>query len=81
VEDETDPSEQLVEATKAKQRNVDWRDAHMNGRTVDEFLWKGSPDASLVQRIGACLFGIAFVLVGIGLVEVDRETGPDRKSR
>jgi len=59
----------VVEELKARQRNLVWPDALINSRSVDEFLWKGAPDAPLVQRIGAWLFGLAFTLVGIfGLI-------------
>lgn len=72
--------EQGVEETKAKQRNILWPDALLNSRSVDAFLWKGSPDAPLVQRVGAWIFGITFMLLGAGLIEADREITPDLKS-
>jgi hypothetical protein len=74
------PEEQVVEEIKAKQRNTLWPDALLNSRSVDTYLWKGSPDAPLVQRVGAGIFGITFMLLGAGLIEVDREITPDRKS-
>jgi len=52
----------------------------LNGHGVDEFLWKGSPDAPLVQRVGAWIFGVTFMFLGVALTEADRETSPDRKS-
>ncbi len=70
----------LIDEIKAKQSNTVWPDTMTNSRGVDEFLWKGSPDAPLVQRIGAWIFGVTFVLLGIGFVEADREIAPDRKS-
>src|ERR1700760_4352253 len=78
----TEPSQDrhLIEEIKAKQRNIVWPDTLRNGGSVDEFLWKGSSDASLVQRIGAWVFGFTFMLLAIALIEVDRETSPDRKS-
>lgn len=42
-------------------------------RGVDEFLLKGSPDAPLVQRIGAWLFGLFFLAAGIVFLELARE--------
>ena len=79
---DTEPSQDghLIEEIKAKQRNTVWPDTHRNGRSVDEYLWKGSPDAPLVQRIGAWVFGFTFMLLAVALIEVDRETSPDRKS-
>jgi hypothetical protein len=82
MKDDVQPSQQelLIEQTKAKQRNTIWPDTFQNGRSVDEYLWKGSPDAPLVQRIGAVIFGLFFMLMSVILVEADRETMPDRKS-
>jgi len=82
MEHNTGPSdtEKLVEEVRAKQSNTVWPDTLLNGRSVDEFLWKGSPDAPLVQRIGAWIFGLFFMFGGAVFVEADRETTPDRKS-
>ena len=44
-----------------------------NSSSVDEFLWKGSPDAPLVQRIGAWIFGLTFILLGLGWFDVAYE--------
>lgn len=52
----------------------------MNGRSVDEFLWKGSPDAPLVQRMGAWIFGLAFMLIAVGVMDAYLEQSPDRQS-
>lgn len=54
----------VVEELKARQRNLVWPDALINSRSVDQFLWRGAPDAPLVQRVGAWLFGLAFIAVG-----------------
>jgi hypothetical protein len=54
--------DELIDETRAKQRNVVFPDTVRNARSVDAFLWRGSPDAPLVQRIGAWLFGSMFVL-------------------
>jgi len=63
---EPESAQQLIENVKNKQRNTIWPEALNNSRDVDEFLWKGAPDAPLVQRVGAWLFGMVFVLVGVG---------------
>jgi hypothetical protein len=67
--------ERLVEEIEAKQRNTLWPDTMKNSSSVDEFLWKGSPDALLVQRMGAWIFGLLFILVGIGwlLVAIQKQ--------
>jgi hypothetical protein len=57
-------TEKLIEDVSAKQRNTVWPDAMINSKGVDEFLWRGSPDAPLVQRIGAWIFGITFMFLG-----------------
>lgn len=75
-----EPQHRVIEETNRKQRNTVWPDTMLNGRNVDEFLWKGSPDAPLVQRIGACIFGVVFMLGGVGMIESVREMSPDRKS-
>lgn len=82
MKDDTQPleQEQIIEEIKARQRNTVWPDTLVNGENVDAFLWKGSPNAPLVQRIGAWVFGIAFMLFGVTLIEIDRETAPYRKS-
>jgi hypothetical protein len=37
----------------------------VNRNATAEFLWKGSPKPSMVQRIGAFLFGIGFLVGGL----------------
>jgi hypothetical protein len=55
----------IIEEVKAKQRNTVFPDTVRNSRNVDAFLWKGSPDAPLVQRVGAWIFGLFFLLCGV----------------
>lgn len=62
--------QKLTEEFKAKQSNILWPDAMKNSRGVDEFLWKGAPNAPLVQRIGAWIFGIVFLLFGIAFLDI-----------
>jgi len=50
--------QQLIEELKQKQRKPVWPDTLLNGRNVDEYLWKGSPVGPLVQRIGAWISGL-----------------------
>ena len=56
----------FIEETRARQRNTIWPDPLVNSRGVDELIWNGSPNATIVQRIGVALFGL-FDL-GAGLV-------------
>jgi hypothetical protein len=66
---ETSDNDESIEAIKAKQRNTVWPDTMVNSRGVDAFLWRGDPDAPLVQRIGTCVFGLIFILIGLGWVD------------
>jgi hypothetical protein len=56
--------EHLIEDVRAKQQNVLWPQAMVNSTSVDALLWKGSPNASKVQRIGIGIWGLAFLCVG-----------------
>jgi hypothetical protein len=47
---------------EARQRNIVFPDTVRNGVSVDKLLWKGSPHATRVQRIGIAIIGL-FVLV------------------
>jgi Flp pilus assembly protein TadB len=38
------------------------------GRSVDEFLWKGDPKATPVQRVGLFIFAVMFLFVFVGFV-------------
>ena len=63
----------LIEDIEAKQRNTVWPNTMINSRGVDEFLWKGDPNAPLVQRMAAWIFGIVFLLIGLGWLDVGYE--------
>ncbi len=54
--------DEWIDDLDARQRNVVFPYTLRNSRRVDSFLWNGSPNATRVQRIGACLIG----LFGIG---------------
>jgi hypothetical protein len=53
------------DAMRARQANTVWPDPVINGRGVDALLWHGSPSATIVQKIGACICGAALVLGGV----------------
>jgi hypothetical protein len=57
------PLDQSIAALREKQSSTVFPDTMRNGKSVDAFLWHGSSDATTVQRVGACLFGIALSLV------------------
>jgi hypothetical protein len=81
MKDEPGVSQQeIIEDLKARQRNTLWPDTMINSSSVDGFLWKGSENPPLVQRMGAWIFGITFMLLGMGMIEIDREIEDYRKS-
>lgn len=62
---------------ESRQRNVVWPDTLRNGALVDAFLWKGSPNATPIQRIGTGLFGLLFLCPAILLMRFGVfESGP-----
>jgi hypothetical protein len=65
--------QRFIEDLKARQSNTLWPDTLKNSKGVDEFLWKGSPDAPLVQRIGAWIFGLTFILLSLAFVDIAYE--------
>jgi hypothetical protein len=72
-----DKSKAVSDDIRARQRSTVWPDTLRNGRVVDSFIWKGSPDATLVQRIGIALFGFLFLCPALLLVRFGvLEPGP-----
>jgi hypothetical protein len=50
---EDEPHFEKVRAEiEAKQKSTLWEDGLRNGKSVDEFLWKGDLQAKPVQRAG-----------------------------
>jgi hypothetical protein len=62
--------DKYLDDVRASQRNTVWPDPLRNSRAVDEFLWKGSSKAPLVQRVGALIFGLAYLFAGAGLAAI-----------
>ena len=60
--------EEFIDESSARQRNIVFPDTARNARSVDAFLWKGSPNPTLVQRTGAWLFGLNFIGLGLAFV-------------
>jgi hypothetical protein len=60
-----DPQDRLIEDVGASQRNTLWPDAMVNSSGVDGLLWKGSPKATKVQRVGIAIFGLTFAFLGV----------------
>jgi hypothetical protein len=55
----------FIDETRASQRNIVFPDTVRNARSVDLFLWRGSPNPTLVQKIGAWMIGVVFIGCGI----------------
>ena len=53
---------------RTKQENTVWPNYIANTQGVNEFFLKGSANPTPVQRIGAWLFGLTFILGGFGLM-------------
>jgi hypothetical protein len=64
-----------IESVKARQRNTVWPDVLRGSRSVDELLWKGARDAPLVQRIGAVILALAYLMVAMVFVSMAVEQG------
>jgi hypothetical protein len=66
VEDHHKPSDQqkVIDELKAMPKNLIWPNTLMNSGGVDAFFLKGSPNPTMVQRIAALLFGLAFMALG-----------------
>jgi hypothetical protein len=58
--------DKFIEEAKGRQRNIVFPDTVRNERAAWVFLWKGSPEPTVVQRIAAWLFGLLFL--GNGLI-------------
>lgn len=52
----------------SERRGLLWSAKRVRDGSVDSFLWRGSDGASLVQRIGAILFGGSLAMVGVALI-------------
>jgi hypothetical protein len=60
--------DKLVDEFRARQENIVFPDTVRNGRSVDLFLWKGSPNPWLVQRIAAWMFGLVYICAGLEIL-------------
>ncbi len=55
----------FIDETRARQRNIGFPETVRNSRSVTAFLWKGSRNPTLVQRIGAWILGLAWISLGL----------------
>ena len=68
IETKNSDHKKFIRQIEARQQNTVWPGHLINSRGVDEFLWRGNPDAPLVQRMAAWIFGVAFMIVGLALL-------------
>jgi len=52
-------------------------DTVRNGRAVDVFMWRGSPNPTNVQRVAAAIFGLFFFFLSVAMLSlgVDEPSG------
>lgn len=62
---ENETHTKLRDEVEAAQRNIVWPDTMRNGRLMDALLWRGSPEATTVQRVGIAVFGLLFLSMGL----------------
>lgn len=56
-------TDEILKEIRRKQGATDWPETLEAGRSVDEFLWKGDPKATPVQRVGLAIFGVMFLFI------------------
>jgi hypothetical protein len=62
--------DRVREDVERRQRNTVWPHTVRNARSVDAFLWNGNPNAPMVQRVGAVIWGLGFVVCAALLVYI-----------
>ena len=55
---------------ESSQRNTVWPGPFVNSRSVDKFFWRGFPKPTLVQRVAAWLFGLTFIGLSWGFLNL-----------
>lgn len=63
-------TEQLLKEIDRDQSPVTWPQNLNAGRAVDQFLWKGDPKATPIQRAGLVIFALMFLLVFVVFVVI-----------
>lgn len=61
---------EIREDIEARQRSVLWPDYLRATRNIYDFLWNGDPKPKVVQRVGLAIFGVTFLLMGIGFFSI-----------
>jgi hypothetical protein len=65
-----DPGAKLYEEVQARQLNTTWPDAMRNASSVDGLVFKGSTEATTLQRVGVAVFGALYVVVSIATMMI-----------
>jgi hypothetical protein len=55
----------FVDETRARQRNIVFPETVRNLRSATAFLWNGSTNPPLVQRVGAWILGSVWMIAGM----------------
>ena len=69
-------TDEMLKEIHRKQGAAKWPETLEAGPSVDEFLWKGDPKATPVQRVALAIFAVGFLflfVVSIVLIVVRRD--------
>jgi hypothetical protein len=69
--------ERIRQETEDNQKATLWEDGLRNGKSVDEFLWKGDSNAKPIQRAGLIVFAITFWFLGVLITAISWSKGSD----
>ena len=61
-------TDEMLKEVERKQGAATWPETLEAGHSVDEFLWKGDPKATPVQRMGLFIFAVMFLGLFVGFV-------------
>jgi hypothetical protein len=64
----TQEPDKFVDEIRARQRNIVFPDTARNARSLDAFLWFGSPNPTRVQSMGAWLLGSLFICMDLPFI-------------
>ena len=64
----------FIDEARESQRNIVFPYTVRNARSIDDFLWRGSPHPSLVQSVAAWMLGLVLIGLGIEMGRVAVET-------
>ena len=78
--EENSTFEKIKADVEARQESILLEDQFRNNESVERLFWKGNPHARPVQRAGLLIFGIAFLLLGLGAFIASSEQMDDAKS-